>query len=92
VKIAIDPYMFRALPIPEMVRTVAELGYEYIELSPREDFLPFFLHPRADHARVAELKRALDETGVQISSVLPLYRWSGPEEDEQRQAAVRYRD
>ncbi|WP_042391761.1 sugar phosphate isomerase/epimerase family protein [Streptacidiphilus carbonis] len=88
-KIAIDPYMFRALPIREMVRTVAELGYEYLELSPREDFLPFFVHPRADDARVAELKAALRETGVQLSSVLPLYRWSGPDEDE-RQAAVRY--
>jgi myo-inositol catabolism protein IolH len=51
--------------------------------------MPFFLHPRADADRVAELKGALRETGVQISSVLPLYRWSGPEEDE-RQAAVRY--
>jgi myo-inositol catabolism protein IolH len=89
VKIAIDPYMFRALPLTEMVRTVADLGYEYLELSPRDDFMPFFLHPRADADRVAELKGALRETGVQISSVLPLYRWSGPEEDE-RQAAVRY--
>jgi myo-inositol catabolism protein IolH len=81
--------MFRALPLTEMVRTVADLGYEYLELSPRDDFMPFFLHPRADADRVAELKGALRETGVQISSVLPLYRWSGPEEDE-RQAAVRY--
>lgn len=88
-KIAIDPYMFRALPLTEMVRTVADLGYEYLELSPRDDFMPFFLHPRADADRVTELKGALRETGVQISSVLPLYRWSGPEEDE-RQAAVRY--
>jgi myo-inositol catabolism protein IolH len=88
-KIALDPYMFRALPLPEMVRTVADLGYEYLELSPREDFMPFFVHPRADAARVAELKKALRETGVRISSVLPLYRWSGPDEEE-RQAAVRY--
>ena len=88
-KIALDPYMFRMLPVPEMVRTVADLGYEYIELSPREDFMPFFLHPRADRAGVAELKNALRETGVQLSSLLPLYRWSGPGEEE-RQAAVRY--
>ena len=40
-KIALDPYMYRHLPIPKMVDKVAELGYEYIELSPREDFLPF---------------------------------------------------
>lgn len=88
-KIAIDPYMFRSLSIDEMVGTVAELGYEYIELSPRDDFMPFFLHPRADDARVAELKTALRRHGVQLSSVLPLYKWSSPDETE-RQAAVRY--
>lgn len=88
-KIAVDPYMLRHLSLTEMVHTVADIGYERIELSPREDFIPFFVHPRADDGKVAELKRALNETGVQLSSVLPLYRWSGPDEDE-RQAAVRY--
>jgi len=89
VKIALDPYMFRQLSLTETVRTAADLGYRYIELSPREDFLPFFLHPRADHERVAELRAALRETGVELASMLPLYRWSGPDEDE-RQAAVCY--
>jgi myo-inositol catabolism protein IolH len=68
---------------------VAELGYEHIELSPREDFIPFFVHPRADRASIASFKKALAAAGVSVSSVLPLYRWSGPDEDE-RQAAVRY--
>jgi myo-inositol catabolism protein IolH len=88
-KVGLDPYMFRHLSIPQMVRTVADMGYQYIELSPRDDFMPFFVHPRADRARVAELKTALRETRVQLSSLLPLYRWSGPDENE-RQAAVRY--
>jgi myo-inositol catabolism protein IolH len=51
--------------------------------------MPFFLHPRADRATIAAFRRELDGAGVEISSVLPLYRWSGPDEDE-RQAAVRY--
>jgi len=88
-KIALDPYMFRALPMTEMVRTVAELGYSHIELSPRPEFMPFFLHPRADDAKVAELRKALRDHGVALSSVLPLYKWSSPDEAE-RQAAVRY--
>ncbi|MDX3380678.1 sugar phosphate isomerase/epimerase [Streptomyces niveiscabiei] len=88
-KIALDPYMFRALPIDAMVRTVADLGYEYIELSPRDDFMPFFRHPRADDERIAELKNSLRAHGVQLSSVLPLYKWSSPDESERR-AAVRY--
>ncbi|GAB3698998.1 sugar phosphate isomerase/epimerase family protein [Nocardiopsis oceani] len=88
-KIALDPFMFRYLPKTEMVRTVADLGYEYIELSPREEFMAFFRHPRADDDRVAELRAVLRETGVQLASMLPLYRWSGPDE-EKRRAAVRY--
>ncbi|GAA3845519.1 hypothetical protein GCM10023083_89330 [Streptomyces phyllanthi] len=71
-KIALDPYMLRTLPMDDMVRTVAELGYEYIELSPRDDFMPFFPHPRADDERVAALKKSLRTHGVQLSSVLPL--------------------
>jgi len=88
-KLALDPYMLRQVPLPELPGLVAELGYRYIELSPREDFLPFFVHPRADRAAIAAFKRALAAAGVELASVLPLYRWSGPDEDE-RQAAVRY--
>jgi myo-inositol catabolism protein IolH len=88
-KVALDPYMFRRIPLTELPRLVAELGYQYIELSPREDFLPFFVHPRADKAQVAAFKKALSAADVQVCSVLPLYRWSGPDEGE-RQAAVRY--
>jgi myo-inositol catabolism protein IolH len=89
VKIALDPYMLRGVPLLSLPRLVASLGYEYIEMSPRDDFLPFFRHPRIDDAGVAAFKRALADAGVRVSSVLPLYRWSGPDEDA-RQAAVRY--
>jgi myo-inositol catabolism protein IolH len=81
--------MLRRVPLTELPGVVAELGYERIELSPREDFLPFFLHPRADRHTIAGFRKALAGAGVSVSSVLPLYRWSGPDEDE-RQAAVRY--
>ena len=88
-KVALDPYMFRRVPLTELPGLVAELGYQHIELSPRDDFLPFFLHPRADRAGIAAFRKALAAADVSVSSVLPLYRWSGPDEDE-RQAAVRY--
>jgi myo-inositol catabolism protein IolH len=89
VKLALDPYMFRTTPLTELPGVVADLGYEYIELSPRDDFTPFFLHARANDDTVRRFKGALDAAGVKIASHLPLYRWSGPDEDE-RQAAVRY--
>jgi myo-inositol catabolism protein IolH len=88
-KIALDPHMLRKGPLLELPALVAELGFEYIELSPRDDFIPFFKHPRVDDGTVRQFRKALDAAGVKISSVLPLFRWSGPDEDE-RQAAVRY--
>ncbi len=88
-KIALDPYMLRKVPLLDLPRVVADLGYRHIELSPRDDFMPFFLHPRASSADVAAFKRELAAAEVSVASVLPLYKWSGPDEDE-RQAAVRY--
>lgn len=88
-KIAIDPYMFRNLSLAETCRHVAEAGFDYIELAPREDFLPWWKRPRAHRERIAEFKKALKDHGVQLASLLPMYRWASPHEDE-RQAAVGY--
>jgi myo-inositol catabolism protein IolH len=88
-KLALDPYMFRRTPLLELPGLVAELGYQWIELSPREDFLPFFNHARVNDTTVAAFRKELSAAGVGIASVLPLYKWSGPDEDD-RQAAVRY--
>ena len=88
-KIALDPYMLRSLPFGDVCRIAADIGYDWIELSPRTDFIPFFDHPRADRARIEEFRTALHDSGVGLSSILPLYRWSSPDEDE-RSAAVRY--
>ncbi|MGF1616564.1 MAG: sugar phosphate isomerase/epimerase family protein, partial [Acidimicrobiia bacterium] len=43
----------------------------------------------ADKATIEGFTKALDVAGVKVSSILPLFRWSGPGEDT-RQAAVRY--
>lgn len=88
-RIALDPYMFRRVPLADLPAVVRDLGYDAIELSPRPDVIPFFLHPRIDRAGVAAFRRALDAAGVEVVSVLPLFRWSSPDEAE-RQAAVRY--
>jgi myo-inositol catabolism protein IolH len=74
VKIALDPYMHRRLSLRQVTHLVAELGYSHIEMSPRSDFLPFFVHARADSDRIRELKEALKETGLFLASLLPLYR------------------
>src|SRR6266550_4988352 len=82
VKIALDPYMLRDRPFGEVCRIAADIGYDSIELSPRPDFIPFFTHPRADRDKVAEFRSALSETRMELASILPLYRWSSPDEDE----------
>ena len=48
---------------------------------------PFYKHPLFSKECQQEYKQALKETGVEISSFIVVYRWSGPTE-EQRQHAV----
>lgn len=88
-KIALDPYMHRHLSLTELPRLAAELGYEYIELSPRADFLDWWVHPRVYPERIQAFKAALRDHGVKLASLLPMYRWASPNEDE-RKAAVGY--
>ncbi len=88
-KLALDPQMFySSSSVYELPDIVASLGYDWIELSPKADFVPFFRYPRVDDAGVKKLKKIARNAGVGFASVLPLQRWSGPDED-QRQAAVR---
>jgi len=88
-KLAYDPTHFRdSLSLEEMIFKVADMGYEYIELSPREDFCPFYKYPRVDKQKIKQVKKWMSEAGVKLSSLLPLYHWAGPDE-ERRQAAVR---
>ncbi len=87
-KLALDPTMYADLSLKEMVDKTASLGYDYIELSPREDFIPFYKYPKVDKDQIKNLKRYCRDAGVQISSILPVHNWAGPDEDR-RQAAVR---
>jgi myo-inositol catabolism protein IolH len=89
VKIALDPAMYHAdLSVADEVRKAAELGYEYLELSPRADFFFWHRYPKADDAMIADVRKAMKETGVTISSLVPVFNWSSPDEQE-RQAQVR---
>ncbi|MGJ9402795.1 sugar phosphate isomerase/epimerase family protein [Arthrobacter sp. KK5.5] len=89
-KIALDPTPFHPThSVLEFPRLAAELGYKYLQLTPHQDVIPFFTHPKADDRLVGDLRNACREAGVEIASVLPVLRWSSPEE-WQREAAVRY--
>ena len=71
------------------MEVAAELGYEYLELCARDDFLPDYYPPRPNADRVRDFKQTLSNAGVELASMLVTYRWSSPLEDE-RSAAVRY--
>ena len=77
-KIALDPYMHRHVPLTELPRFVAELGYECIELSPRADFLNWWVRPRVFPERTKAFKKALKDHGVKLATLLPMYRWASP--------------
>lgn len=70
-----------------MVHQVTDWGYKYIEQSPHPEINPFYKHPLFSKECEQEYRQALRETGVEISSFIVVYRWSGPTE-EQRQFAV----
>lgn len=87
-KIAFDvDVLAKQMDINRMVHQVADWGYKYIEQSPHPRINPFYKHPLFSKECEAEYRKALRETGVEISSFIVVYRWSGPTE-EQRKMAV----
>src|SRR5438445_9545118 len=91
VKIALDPAMYHAtMSVADELRKAADLGYEYLELSPRADWFFWHRYPKADDAMVAEVNQVVKETGVRISSLVPVFGWSAPDEQERHPCDVRF--
>lgn len=88
-KIALDPRMLRDGDIRSWFAAASATGYPFIELSPRDDFLPSYQGRRASRAIVASTIQASADYGVGIASIWTNHRWSSPDENE-RQAAVYY--
>lgn len=88
-KIAFDvDVLAKQMDINRMVHQVADWGYRYIEQSPHPRINPFYKHPLFSRECELEYRKALAETGLEISSLIAVYRWSGPTE-EQRVMAVK---
>lgn len=89
-RIALDPTPFHHTnALMEFPRVAAELGYQWLQMTPHPDMIPFFNHPKADDDLVRKFRKECEAAGVGIASTLPVLRWSGPDEDA-REAAVRY--
>jgi myo-inositol catabolism protein IolH len=88
-RIAFDPTPLHSThEFLDFPRVTADLGYEWIQFTPHVDFVPFFRYPRVDRGLIAATKRAVADAGIGISSLLPVQRWSWPDEPE-RETAVR---
>lgn len=83
VTICLDPQMYHSrLSVADELRHAAELGFEYLELSPRADWFFWHRYPKADSAAIAEVNQVQQETGVRINSLVPVFNWSSPDEQE----------
>jgi myo-inositol catabolism protein IolH len=90
VKIALDPTPFHHThSLLQFADAAARAGFEWLQVTPHPDLIPFFNHPKADDALVAKFKKAAKDAGVGLASTLPVIRWSSPDPDA-REAAVRY--
>jgi myo-inositol catabolism protein IolH len=70
--------------VADELRKAAELGYEHLELSPRADWFFWHRYPKADDDLIAETRKAASETGVSVLSLVPVFNWSSPDEQERR--------
>ena len=80
VKLALDPQMFYSTSsVYELPDIVASLGYDWMELSPKADFVPFFKYPRVDDAGVkrAEEGRRRRGRGHRLGAAGAALVWSG---------------
>ena len=74
-KIAFDvDVLAKQMSINDYVHKVADWGYKYIEQSPHLRINPFYKHPLFSKECEEEYRRALRETGVEISSFIVVYR------------------
>ncbi len=87
-KLALDPWMIRDRSLTDICRFASETGYAWIELSPRDDFLPLLTQPRAGSEAVTELQEALARFHLGLASMWTVYRWSEPRDTAARKAAV----
>lgn len=83
-KFAMDPAMLYNKSLSEVFSIAENIGYPYIELSPREDFLPGKRGRRATMSQVKEVERAIQNTGVGLASVMVVYDWASPDPSLQK--------
>lgn len=92
VKILLDPSMYHPhLSVAEECYKAADLGYDYLELSPRADFHEWHHYPKVNASDIARVKKAIAESGVRIWTFNPVFNWSSPDEWTRRMHVRNFR-
>jgi len=86
-KLAVDPCLLKNVSVTEMFTSVAQAGYEAVELSPRDGFLEHRLGNRPEPGVVADLKHASREARVEVASLFIVQPWASTDSGE-REAGV----
>lgn len=87
-KLAVDPCLLRRLPVPDMFASVAQAGYQAVELSPRDGFLTHRQEDRPAREVIRSLSEASRQWKIDIASLFIVQPWASPDQDE-RLSAVR---
>jgi myo-inositol catabolism protein IolH len=87
-KLAVDPCLLRRLPVPDMFASVAQAGYQAVELSPRDGFLAHRQEDRPAREVIRSLNEASGQWEIDIASLFIVQPWASPDDDE-RLSAVR---
>lgn len=88
-KVSLNPFHFRFSALNELPAITARMGYRYLDLSPREDFVPLYAHPRVGAAEISGFKKALTDESIELTALYGLFKWSSADEQE-RAGAARY--
>lgn len=91
-KIALDPALLNAHPVPTVFDAAARTGYDAVELGNRDDFVPANGAVVAGPGELAAARDAARSAGVEIASVAVIQPWSSPDEDIRTRAVARWAD
>lgn len=91
-KIALDPALLNAQPVPAVFDAAARAGYGAVELCNRDDFVPANGALAATPDELAAARDAARSAGVEIASVAIIQPWSSPDEDTRSRAVARWAD
>src|SRR5699024_5188450 len=91
-KIAYDPTPLhpthRLLDFPS---ATADLGYDFLQLTPNPDFATHFRYPKMDRDLIRRFARAVEAAGITVPALLPVQRISWPDEAKRAAAVKNFR-